>query len=149
MRLDQFLALAKKSTYAKSGEGGEEKLPDGGRRFTFEQGAFRYQDTYYGFNPFSGQERVWSHGTIIWTMNYWGSTCSINVSAAAIYEFLKKALIQVIAPLPFRGPKQYQDGKWEYQCTSNGDLAEFDGSEIISLETMTVYFLKFHGGLVK
>ena len=57
-QLSKFLVRAKISTYASSGEGGENLLPDGNKEFEFKEKEFRYRDRYFGFNPFVGQEVV-------------------------------------------------------------------------------------------
>jgi hypothetical protein len=153
MTLAEFLVLAKQNTYAKSGEAGEEKLPDGGRRFVFEQGKFKYQNTYYGYCPFSGQEIVWQNGVPVWLMNYWGMVLFYKSRTPgeinAIYSFLKKALSQVDADEPFRGPEEYADGSWEYERKGSGSVDQFSGEEHISKDGDSVYFLHYHGGSVQ
>ena len=57
-QLSKFLVRAKINTYASSGEGGENLLPDGNKEFRFKEKEFRYRDRYFGFNPFVGQEVV-------------------------------------------------------------------------------------------
>ena len=44
MELRQFLVLAKISTYASEGEGGERMLADGSKELTFQKGGFKYRD---------------------------------------------------------------------------------------------------------
>jgi len=153
MTLAEFLVLAKQNTYAKSGEGGEEKLPDGGRRFVFEQGEFKYQDTCYGYCPFSGQEIVWQNGVPVWSMVYWGMVLCYRRRTAdemsAIYNFLQKALSQVNVEAPFRGPEEYTEGDRRYEHYDGGDVYKFNGEECIYINGACVYSLYYHGGLVQ
>lgn len=72
MTLREFLVEAKKAGYASAGEGGERTVVDGAKALTFARAPFRYQDRYFGFNPFSGQEVVWQDHVALWTMNYYG-----------------------------------------------------------------------------
>jgi len=81
MQLNKFLARAKASTYAGSGEEGERILGDGGKEFAFEENGFSYRDKYFGFNPFSGQETVFENDKIVWVMNYYGRIASESVTA--------------------------------------------------------------------
>ncbi len=59
MELIEFIIKAKLSGYATGGESREKTFDDGSRGFEFESGGYRYQDRYYGFNPFSGTEHVY------------------------------------------------------------------------------------------
>lgn len=152
MTLAEFLVLAKQNTYTKSGEDIEEKLPDGGRRFVFEQGEFKYQDTYYGYCPFSGQEIVWQNGIPVWTMGYWGMVLFYKTRTPeeieAVYSFLKKVLSQVDVEAPFRGPEEYTEGDWQYERYDSGNVYQFNGEERISINGDCVYFLYYHGGSI-
>jgi len=84
-QLSKFLVKAKINTYASSGEGGEKILPDGSKEFEFEEKEFKYQDRYFGFNPFIGEEIVWQNGKVVWGMNYYGEIVSEIIPAKSIY----------------------------------------------------------------
>ena len=103
-----FLVKAKRHTYA-SPVNNEVKLEDGSKRLTFSEGFLVYIDTYYGFNPFIGQELVLLQNKPIWGMNYSGEIVSPNLKSEEVYAFLKEALGQVSVTFPFRGPQQYQN----------------------------------------
>ena len=149
MVIQDFLVRAKISGYATGGEIGERSLPDGGKEFSFELNEYRYRDTYYGFNPFSGQELVWRKDYLIWSMNYYGAVTSDKILAQDIYSFLKKALVKIESDRPFRGPNIFSIGEFTYQDKSFGSINAFTGKETISLEGDIVYYLNYHGGLLK
>lgn len=90
MVLQDFLVRAKISSYATGGESGERRLPDGGKEFSFDSNGYRYRDTYYGLNPFSGEELVWRKDQLMWSMNYYGGVISDKISAIDVYKFLKR-----------------------------------------------------------
>ena len=58
MKLNEFLIKAKLRGYASSGEGGETRLDNGGKVLSYKEGDYEYKDTYFGFNPFIGEEIV-------------------------------------------------------------------------------------------
>ncbi len=91
-QLSKFLESAKINTYASSGEGGENLLPDGNKKFEFKEKEFRYRDRYFGFNPFVGQEVVFQNGKIVWGMNYYGRAISKSIPPKQIYQFLQESL---------------------------------------------------------
>jgi hypothetical protein len=149
MDLAEFLVKAKKATYASDGEGNETQLPDGTRELIYEENGYKYRDRYFGFNPFGGEEVVWYGGEVVWIMNYYGKTTTKDVPPKNIYEFLKKAMSQVTLDKPYRGPDTFNDGDFQYMDKSRGDTNEFHGKEMIHYRGHEVYWLKYHGGLVK
>jgi len=148
-QLSQFLVQAKINAYAKSGEGGEIVMPNGQKMFEFEQGAFKYNDSYSGFKNFSGQETVFYLGKVAWEMSYEGEVSDPAVEASQIYDFLKKALRQVTVFKPFRGPTHFMEGNFEYINKSEGDINKFQGKETIYFNNQEVYHLHYYGGAVK
>lgn len=146
MELNNFLVNAKISTYATSGESKKVILNDGSKEFTCEEENFRYRDRYFGHNPFVGQEIVWKDNKLCWTMNYYGKVDSDNVSAKVVYSFLKDALKKVTKDLPFRGPKSFQKGEFEYKNNITGDISDFRGEETIYYKNKKLYSLYYHGG---
>tara|TARA_Y100000034_G_C6831861_1_gene375553 strand:- start:539 stop:1009 length:471 start_codon:yes stop_codon:yes gene_type:complete len=146
----EFLMGAKRNTYANDSPA--ETMSDGGRKLTFKNGIYRYQDLYYGFDPFSGQEIVWRDNIPIWTMNYVGGITKAGASAKKIYGFLKKALMEVSIDRPFRGPLEFREDGLEYTSHIDIDFCTLDyfrGEEAISSDDGELYRLDFHGGLIK
>ena len=149
MELNEFLVKAKINTYAKSGEGGENKLEDGGLELNFEEGILKYRDRYFGFDPFVGEEIVWQNDKVIWGMNYYGKILSESVDVKKFLEFLKRSLLKVEKFSPFRGPKILDEGDFIYSSSYNGTIENFHGEEIVFYNNNMVYRLLFHGGLIK
>ena len=158
----RFLLKAKRSTYASGAKG--QTLLRGGQQFYFQDGILSYWDTFYGFDPFIGQELVWSHDQgLVWAMNYYGGLIhdlihdnfdAPRASPDKTYEFLKKALLASDIKAPFRGPKHFSDGQWlqwvyENDCSTVNGIGEFYGTEDISYKSLVVYRCNYHGGFVK
>ena len=149
MKLNEFLVKAKIESYASGGEGGEKKLPDGTKELNYEEGNFKYRDRYFGFNPFSGEEVVWENGKVIWVMNYYGETFGNIFLAKKVFEFLKKAMKQITAERPFRGPKNFKEDDFEYTDENKGNVGNFEGVERIFYKGKEIYNLVYHGGFVR
>ena len=149
MVINEFLVRAKVNTYAAPGERTEKVLADGGKSFSFRVRNWKYQDKYYGFNPFIGQEIVWKDGRAVWTMNYSGKVVSKKVVDKDVYSFLRQALKLVKKFNPFRGPAEFSEGEWKYISESIGAVKSFAGLEEIFFKNTKVYELYFNGGLVK
>ena len=147
-QLSKFLVRAKISTYASSGEGGENLLPDGSKEFEFKEKKFRYRDRYFGFNPFVGQEVIFQNGKIIWGMNYYGRAISKSIPPKQIYQFLQKALKKIPKDKPFRGPRRFKKDNFQYLNKIKGTLGKFKGEEKIFYKEQIVYKLSYHGGLI-
>ena len=149
MKLEQFLVKAKVNAYAGAGEGGEGLLPDDSKELTFEEGAFRYRDRYFGWNPFIGEEVVWKDDEIVWGMNYYGLVFDEVIPAVRVYAFLQRAMNQVNALRPFRGPDSMREDEFEYIDESQGTLARFAGEEKTFYQGREIYRLQYHGGSIR
>jgi len=146
--LKKFLKEAKINTYASGGEEGELRLKYGGKKFEYTKGDFCYQDIYYGFNPFVGEEIVFYQQQSIWGMNYYGKVIAEPVSAKEIYLFLREALKKVSEDKPFRGPDNFNNGDFKYTNNVEGKVDKFTGEEEIFYKKELVYILNYHGGLI-
>jgi len=142
MELRHFLVIAKQNTYASGIPG--EKLPDGGEQFEFQDGELRYRDVFIGGSAFIGQELVWHDEHALWGMNYYGVVT--ENAPPELGDFLKKALRQVTAERPYRGPRILQEDGLEYIDESHGSLDSFSGVEVIRHRGKEVYRLVYHGG---
>ncbi|MDD5696847.1 MAG: DUF5680 domain-containing protein [Candidatus Pacebacteria bacterium] len=147
-QLSKFLVRAKINTYASSGEGGEKNLPDGSKELEFKEGEFKYQDRYFGFNPFIGEEIVFHNKKFVWGMNYRGKVISQIVSPKKIYQFLRDALKNITEDKPFRGPDRFEKGNFKYFNKTRGTIENFDGEERVFYKRKIVYKLVYHGGLI-
>ena len=146
MELSEFLVKAKKATYA--GNATADVLEDDCKQLTYEEEGYRYRDRYYGSDPFAGQEVVFQDGRVIWSMVYRGETMNIS-NPEPIYEFLRKAMLQVREDRPFRGPNELVEGQLRYTDESEGGVSGFSGTEQIEMDGRLVYILRYSGGIVR
>jgi len=140
----RFLINAKQNTYAGSG-----MLSPASRPFSkdlaFRDGDWSYLDTYLGDFHFIGEEAVWYQQKPVWGMNYYGRML-IDKIPPGFGEFLKSALLQVPAEMPYRGPEELIGPEFTYTCSVEGDLTFFRGKEFITMKGKKIYQLYFHGG---
>ncbi len=119
-QLAEFLAKAKKQTYAGNGK---EIIPQrpGFKELEFKQGNWHYRDSYTGFFSAPGQEIVRFKGKAVWAMAYSGGMREKYQGdakfAAEVFDFLKKALMRVTAIRPFRGPERLNIGDFLSQTS--------------------------------
>jgi hypothetical protein len=139
-----FLLKAKKSTYA-SGANPDSSTRPASHDLTFREEPYLYIDTYLGGFAFIGEEAVWISGAPVWGMNYYGKMLSPEIPEG-FSQFLKNALLQVPPDIPYRGPPDYVEGKYRYQCQCTGDPGWFKGEEVIFLDGNPIYRLDFNGG---
>jgi hypothetical protein len=169
--LKRFLVKAKRSSYALGVAGKSASRPCA-QDISFEEGEFRYLDSYYGGLQFIGQEVVWHKGEAVWGMNYWGETIDAALAAVStrsgqadlqsgdasgipLFEmgvFLKEALLAVGEEAPFRGPwelkRRFGSSEAAYHCHWTGDISGFTGEETIAVDDRAIFRLFFHGGIV-
>jgi hypothetical protein len=143
-----FLVRAKKSTYAAGDAGMVASSRPESHDLAYQEGEWAYLDTYLGGFAFIGEEAVWRNTVPIWGMNYYGSMM-INEIPLGFSDFLKKCLRFVSAEAPYRGPGDYQEGRFSYTCSWKGSLDWFRGEEEISFDGQAIYRLFFHGGMIK
>lgn len=149
MDLREFLIQAKARTYASGESAVKTTMDDGCFELTYQAEGFSYRDRYFGGNPFLGEEVVFQDGAVIWGMNYHGYLTRESASAVEVYGFLQRAMRRVEAERPFRGPRFYQEGDFEYRDESQGALEAFSGVERIFYHAEEVYRLNYHGGAVR
>lgn len=140
----EFLVKAKKKTYAGDGNVTTSSRPCS-RDLKYFEDNFEYYDSYFGTDPFVGEEALWSSGEIIWSMNYAGRKLDKDFE----YGFLKEALRLVTSEKPFRGPDEYSNGDYKYMCETIGDFEWFQGYESITFQGKLVYECYYHGGIVR
>ena len=148
MQFTEFLRRAKLSGYATGGEGNEIRVGDGGNKFTFVERDLEYQDVYYGFNPFIGQETVIRQGKVVWIMNYSGKTSLERDEAVQLYSFLRMALRNSSAEMPMRGPSDFEESNYKYSNKYEGDIDSFCGHETILIDGKEKYWLQYHSGSI-
>lgn len=139
----EFLCKAKKNTYAAKGA---ETIPSrpNSHDLQYEEGNYKYIDTYLGGKNFIGEEAVWEDNQPIWAMNYSGRVIGDEFSG----DFLKEALFLVPTEYPYRGPLIYRNEEFTYHCIVSGDPDWYQGYEEIFFMDKKVYECYFHGGKV-
>jgi hypothetical protein len=149
-QLGQFLAAAKRTTYAARGDDASENpLLPGSRQLEYQLGDVLYRDIYFGGEYFVGQETVYVGDTPIWAMGYAGGILGENRNVPAIYDFLRYALRQADPAAPYRGPGLIRRDLYQYTSQTGGDLGNFWGVERISSPNGIVYELRYHGGRIR
>lgn len=142
--LAEFVADAKRNTYANP-----DTKPHAPKEYRWRKDAFSYRDVYQGENPFNGTESVYYNNRLVWTMSYYGGALDDSIDRNALYAFLKKALSQVPADQPFRGPPSFKEGDYSYLNVIAGDIRIFSGAEtILYRQQKKVMFHNYLGGLV-
>jgi hypothetical protein len=152
----EFIAKAHKHTYAAPGHIRRQykrKIPllPGHEDYDFEEGNWRYHDSYSGHFWAPGREVVFFQGTPVWSMAYQGMV-RLNLTGKFIeqvYDFLKKALMKCDAKHPFRGPYLFEEGDFEYSFRIKGDYRNFTGREAIKHKDEEAFFQNVIGGLIK
>lgn len=143
-KIIDFLITAKKNTYAgKGAETTSSRVKS--HDLIYSEGNMMYYDTYLGGEKFAGEEALYISEKPYWAMNYIGRLTGEGFSG----DFLKEALLHVPKEMPFRGPAEYVNGDYRYQCTVFGEFEWFQGKEVISFQNKEIYECIFHGGLVK
>ena len=141
-----FLVEAKKKTYASGSGELLEPIKRGSKDLSYKNGVYEYMDSYFGEINFIGQEVVWYTDKPIWGMNYYGFTYD---PLEGFPQFLFECLKQVTHQAPYRGPSQYKNNEFEYNCSWTGDISRFQGEESIQFNNKVIYRLSFYGGNIQ
>lgn len=146
-KLKNFLCEALRQGYG-SGNNPEE-MSDGSKLFLFERGEWRYEDIYYGGEPFGGITTVYYQDQACWVMVYFGRVMP-KAKKEQVYEALGDALVHFNSAMPIRGPKERVcEGGFIYRNSRNGVLDLFHGrEEICDQNGKTLYEMNYHGGFV-
>jgi len=150
--LSQFLVRAKKYGYASGDESKEYRNKDQSKGYFLKEKNWAYHDFYYGGEPFGGQEIVYykkGHSfTPFFIMLYYGKVYESVKDFKEIYKFLKRALSLVSEKEPYRGPKNFKEGNFEYRNEFKGKVDDFQGEEVILRDKKEVYKANYLGGLI-
>lgn len=144
--LRRFIVQAKTNTYATGEATNAQSSRLGTKDFLYEEGNYKYLDSYAGGLDFAGQELVWEDEKAIWAMNYYGTTFN-NIEGFP--DFLFESLMLVTKANPYRGPEQHTNGQFEYICSWSGEINRFSGEEKILSRGEVIYQLSFHGGIIR
>ncbi len=145
--LRRFLVDSNKAGYAGGDERKWTKEPDASTTISFESGSWRLHDNFFGGEPYGGRTVVFHEGKPVWMMVYYGWVVE-GMEANPVYGVLRNALMQMPEAHPFRGPIKYDEGKFAYANSWNGDVARFLGEEQITYGDRLIYKANYIGGVV-
>jgi hypothetical protein len=147
--LEAFIVTAKSATYVGNGE---KIAPSrrGSHDLKFEQGRWRYLDSYFGGTDFLGQETVWDSGEPVWSMLYYGYITRPDlIDGMRAGATIKEALSAMYREGRFLGGWDFTGPHGVYRDTSTGTVEHFHGRETIAVGGIEAYALDYFGGLVK
>lgn len=143
--LRNFIAEARKNTYAGGGKPVENPLLTGSYQLEYRRGDFLYRDIYFaGKENFIGQEVIYLKEDPIWSMVFCGSAEPPEVT-----DFLKKSLSVLAGKCRFNEECEFEENNFRYKNKGEGTLERFHGKETISINGEKVYKLRYQGGLVE
>ncbi len=145
--LIQFLLDANRAGYAAGVEKQWVKEKDGSTTITYESGEWKSHDNFFGGEPYGGRIIVFFRDKPCWMMVYFGSV-EKEVDPNAIYPILRGALKRMPEEAPFRGPRQFREGEYEYRNDWNGTVESYSGEERIMCNGAIVYQAHYRGGSV-
>jgi hypothetical protein len=147
--IEHFIVAAKSQTYVA---GGLELSPSrpGSHDIGYENGAWRYLDSYFGGTNFAGQETIWHESEPVWAMNYYGTVLRTELIDAHRAGAVIKAALSALyrKEQRFLGGWRYAHHYGDYMDQSDGDFRRFTGFETITVGGSEAYRLYYHGGLI-
>ncbi len=145
--LRQFLVDANIAGYAGGDERTWGKEADGSTTISFARDAWRLHDNFFGGEPYGGRTVVFHEDRPVWMMVYYG--CVVEGSEPNwVYGLLRRALMQMPADCPLRGPEEYGEADGAYRNAWEGDVGRFSGEEQIVQGAQTIYRAQYSGGFV-
>ncbi len=144
--LERFIVSAKAACYV--GDGASTKPSrNGSHDLEFQDGDWRYLDSYFGGTDFLGQEVVWFKGAPVWAMNYYGYILRDDlIDASRAGNVIKVVLATLYQDGRFLGGFEMPVGEYVYADGNTGNVRNFHGVETISLDSEIVSRLDYRGG---
>jgi len=119
-----------------------------GKILTRIDGDWKYEDEYYGGEPYSGNETLWLNDKDVFRCVYWGKVV-YGINFSDIYSFLRKALKEdPNGSCVHRGPEKFIEGNLTYTNDCKGNIEEFVQMERIFVNDVEVYIAHFVGGRI-
>ena len=146
--LRKFLIAANQAGYASSGETKTIKEANYSKSLFFEHGDFKCHDNWFGGEPYGGRTVVFHKERPVWMVTYYGTVDPAFAELKEVYDFLRSALRNLPEDFPVRGPKKFEQDKWRYENSWDGDLGIFSGEELIFYDGKPVYEASYAGGFV-
>ena len=148
-RLNQIIVTAKAATYV----GGARKSAScrlGSHDLSWQEGEWRYLDSYFGGTDFIGQEVLWHGQTPVWAMNYYGYILRPDlIDGERAGQTIKAALSALYREQRFLGGFEWIGPYGRYLDSNDGNASHFSGREIIEVDGDVAYALDYCGGLIK
>lgn len=120
----------------------------GGKILVQKMGKLKYEDEFYGGEPYSGNETIWENDRDIFRCVYYGNVKE-GIKFDDVYHFLRKALFKgPTGNCIHRGPECFNEGDFTYTNSCNGSINEFQLVERIFINGIEVYKAFFNGGLI-
>ena len=115
--LSEFIVEANRNTWAADAPKIEDPQRPGYKELEYEKGDWLLRDSYTGYFKAPGMTTVYHKGRPAWTMVYGGEGMVEEHihRTKEVFQFLKKALMQVSADLPIRGPVKFEEERLEYE----------------------------------
>lgn len=150
-KIKEFLIEAKKQTYANENVERAKSSRLHSKDYEYKKENMIYHDTYFGGTNFIGEEVVYVDNEVYWAMNYYGVTLDDTLGEEAMDKALRPALMMVGKDdiIPVRGPKEFNNGEYQYTFDVKGDLNDFNGVETIYKNNVKIYELRCNGGLIR
>ncbi len=119
-----------------------------GKVLTRTDGQWKYEDEFYGGEPYSGNETLWLNGQDVFRCVYWGKVAE-GINFSDIYAFLRKALKEEPnGNCVHRGSERFEEDDLLYTNECRGTIEEFVQTERIFIKGKEVYLAYFIGGRV-
>ncbi len=148
--LNRFIVAAKSNSYVGGGMASA-ACRMGSHDIAYQQGRWRYLDSYFGGTDFAGQEVVWLDSEPIWAMNYFGRIVEHSlIDGERAGTVIKAALSRMYAEYSrFLGGMEFEHAFGFYADQNTGDCSHFSGREVIVVSERRAYELDYRGGLIR
>lgn len=146
-RLVSFLLKANAAGYSSGDSKDWIKNIDGSTTIRYLDGEFTMDDSFYGGEPYGGRIIVFYKDKPCWMMVYYGWV-SESQNLDPVYHFLQNALKNMPEEAPFRGPREFKEGRLSYENKWQGSIERYSGNEQIFEGDSIIYEASYMGGIV-
>ncbi|MGV1817550.1 DUF5680 domain-containing protein [Agrobacterium sp. CG160-95] len=148
--LEEFIVQAKSATYVGGGNKSSTPTRIGSHDLGFRSGDWNYIDSYFGGTDFIGQEVVWHQGVPLWAMNYYGRIIRPElIDGTVAGRVIQRSLSTLYREGRFLGGFTHEVEDMIYVDTNEGEFRSFTGVERIYRDSVELYRLDYHGGVIK
>lgn len=143
-----FLVKAKKWTYASWNDKISIKEKDFSTTLVYDEWNYKYNDNYFGWEPYWGREVVFFKNKPIYIMTYYGFVEKNVENLWEVYKFLQESLALIPEDKPFRWPKKYKKNNFKYENIFFWEIDNFNWTEKIFLDWKKIYEASYMWGYV-